>query len=257
MEMLDLIVITGASRGIGNAVANECSTFTKNIIALGSSDSIETLKFSSSTIGIKVDLQDIELVKIKMEKVLSFNILPMRVGVVLCASQLGSPGGLDNANFLEWNYIYRLNVLGNLQVLQSVIKLLPPQSTLRVVFLAGGGAAYAYPEFSAYALSKVATVRAVENLGVEFDKLNFDASIIALAPGAVSTDMLAKVIANGGMVKTKTEMTEPVNFISNFLTDRIKSRDLNGRFLHVRDNVDDEILKRDLKNTHFKLRRVE
>jgi NAD(P)-dependent dehydrogenase (short-subunit alcohol dehydrogenase family) len=176
---------------------------------------------------------------------------------VLCASQLGSPGGLVGADFLEWENIFRINVLGNLQVLQTVIEILPPKSILRVVFLAGGGAAYAYPEFSAYALSKVATVRAVENLGVEFNMLNFDASIIALAPGAVSTEMLAKVIANGGAVKTKTEMVEVVNFVRNFLLDRIRSRDLNGRFLHVRDNVDDDYLINNLNNTHFKLRRIE
>ena len=257
MEMLDLMVVTGASRGIGNAIASDFSSFTNRIIALSSSDLIEKLELKCSTSCIKVDLQDIELVKIKLQDVLNFNQAPLRVGVVLCASQLGSPGGFAKANLMEWDYIYRLNVLGNLQVLQSVIELLPPQSILRVVFLAGGGAAYASPDFSGYALSKVATVRAVENLGVEFDTLNFDASIIALAPGAVSTDMLAKVIANGGAVKTKTEISEPVNFIRNFLLDRIKSRDLNGRFLHVRDNVDDDFLKNNLKSSHFKLRRVE
>jgi len=257
MAILDLMVVTGASRGIGYAIANDGSTYTKNIIALGSSDSIETLKFKCPTIGIKIDLQDINLVKIKVQKVLSFNLTPLRVGIVLCASQLGSPGGLAKADFLEWDFIYRLNVLGNLQVLQSVVELLPPQSTLRVIFLAGGGAAYAYPEFSAYSLSKVATVRAVENIGEEFNTLNFDASIIALAPGAIATDMLAKVIASGGTVKTKTDISEPVNFSKNFLLDHIKSRELNGRFLHVRDNVENDLLTNNSKNTHFKLRRVE
>jgi NAD(P)-dependent dehydrogenase (short-subunit alcohol dehydrogenase family) len=257
MIKIDLMVVTGASRGIGNAIASECSSFTKSIIALGSSDASEKLDFKCPTFGIKVDIQDIKIVKEKLIKELKFGKSPLRVGIVLCASQLGSPGGLVGADFLEWENIFRINVLGNLQVLQTVIEILPPKSILRVVFLAGGGAAYAYPEFSAYALSKVATVRAVENLGVEFNMLNFDASIIALAPGAVSTEMLAKVIANGGAVKTKTEMVEVVNFVRNFLLDRIRSRDLNGRFLHVRDNVDDDYLINNLNNTHFKLRRIE
>ena len=68
--------------------------------------------------------------------------------------------------------------------------------------------------------------------------------------------MLAKVIANGGMVKTKTDISEPVEFVRKFVFDEIPSRTLNGRFVHVRDdvnNLDFSVLGDD----HFKLRRVQ
>jgi NAD(P)-dependent dehydrogenase (short-subunit alcohol dehydrogenase family) len=140
---------------------------------------------------------------------------------VLCASQIGSPGGLFTSNLNEWLELYKTNVLGNLCVLKQVISALSPEAFLRVVFFAGGGAAYGYPDFSGYALTKAATVRAVENVAMEFNEKKLNASIVALAPGAVATDMLAKVIANGGMVKTKTDISEPVEFVRKFVFDEI------------------------------------
>ncbi|MDA8150760.1 MAG: SDR family NAD(P)-dependent oxidoreductase [Nitrospiraceae bacterium] len=108
---------------------------------------------------------------------------------------------------------------------------------LRAVFFAGGGAAYGYPEFSGYALSKVAVVRSVENLAMELVSKGVDASVIALAPGAVATDMLSKVVAHGGVIKTRTDISEPTNFVRRFLSDEFDSKALNGRFLHVRDSI--------------------
>ena len=94
--------------------------------------------------------------------------------------------------------------------------------------IGGGDSAYGYPDFSGYSLSKVAVVRAVENIGIEFKKDYKNASIIALAPGAVSTDMLAVVESHGAEIKTRTSIDEPTNFVSNVILDKIPSIKLNG-----------------------------
>ena len=118
----------------------------------------------------------------------------------------------------------------------------------------GGGAAYGYPDFFSYSISKVAVIRSVENIGQEFIKDKLNASIVALAPGAIDTDMLKKVIANGGYIKTITDISEPITFINKFLLDIINSRLLNGRFIHVRDDLDKLLEK---KKDMFMLRRIE
>lgn len=79
----------------------------------------------------------------------------------------------------------------------------------RVVFFAGGGAACAYPLFSDCALSKVSTVRLVENLAVEYPP-STGFSFVALAPGAVATPMLSKVEADGG--PNATHYINPILF---------------------------------------------
>lgn len=252
--MLDLLVVTGGSRGIGASIATECAPLASQSVLIGSSELIHAKAQSCpNAISVQVDLAHFEDAKSKVVSAIG-NSRPMSIGVALCAATLGSPGGLLDGRLDEWERAYKCNVLGNLAVLSAVLSVMPQGASLRVVFLAGGGAAYGYPEFSGYALSKVAVVRAVENIGLEFTSKGLDASIIALAPGAVETDMLKTVIAHGGSVKTRTAVSEPTMFVRKFLTNGFPSSQMNGRFIHVRDAIQDDI---SLGDSHFKLRRVE
>ena len=252
--MLDLIIVTGASRGIGANIAEDYSSICKNIVVIGSSGKIEEVEIPNAT-PIKIDLHNYSNVKYRVSRAVARFKDVKSIGVVLCAAQLGKYGGLLQSNLKDWGDQYACNVLGNLAVIQACEPLIRQGAKLRVAFFSGGGAAYGYPEFSGYALSKVAVVRAVENLAMEFANLAYDASIIAVAPGAVATDMLAQVVYHGGTVKTYTDISEPTNFVRKFLTDEFDSKSLNGRFVHVRDNVTsvDFSINPDL----FKLRRIQ
>ena len=123
------------------------------------------------------------------------------------------------------------------------------------MFLAGGGAAYAYPLFPAYACTKAAVVRAAENLHEDL-KSKGDFAVVCLAPGAIDTDMLAAVRAAGAEVRTTVAVTDAVAAIVAFLGSA--STALSGRFVHVRDAWD-AVLEGtvDLTPDHWKLRRVE
>jgi hypothetical protein len=69
--------------------------------------------------------------------------------------------------------------------------------------------------------------------------------------------MLATVVSYGGMVKTKTDISEPVSFVRRFLLDLIPSRELNGRFIHVRDDVSQILNSGKGKPDLFKIRRIQ
>ena len=233
--MLDLLIISGASRGIGNSILEKCKNISKTIIAIGSSDDIFKIN-DDKIINLKLDLANY----VNIEKTVSFEVSKIKniknIGIVLCGAQIGEYGGLLDSDISYWENLYKCNVLGNLAIVKACSNEIKNGAKLKVAFFGGGGAAYAYPDFSGYALSKVATVRAAENLSVELSK--YDASVISVAPGAVATSMLDKVIKNGGVVKTKTDISEPTNFIYRFLTDDIFAKKINGRFMHVRDDVD-------------------
>jgi len=259
--MLDLLIITGASKGIGKSVASNLLPHSKIIVLISSSELIndfEDLKISRnhSVFKLQADISNFDDV---LKKVSSLNLHIEKcdkIGLVFCASQLGSPGGILEESMSEMSNLFNVNTLGNLNIFQFVIKKINSNCMLRAIFFAGGGAAYGYPDFFGYSLSKVSIVRVVENLAIEIKAIAVNTSIIALAPGAVATDMLAKVIASGGFVKTQTKITEPVNFVKKFLFDEIDSKNLNGRFLHVRDNLSKDI-PLNLSDNHFKLRRIE
>lgn len=257
--MLDLLIITGASKGIGGHIAERyngnCVRTLLTISSSGKNYHIDK-ETNNNLISLKLDLSHYQNVYEAVREYAS-NLGEIKsLGIVLCGATLGEHGGLFTSDLKDWEHSYQCNVLGNLAVVKACAKLMSQGIKTRVVFFAGGGAAYGYPEFSGYALSKVAVVRAVENVATEFVTLGYDASIVALAPGAVATDMLAKVVAYGGAVKTRTIIEEPANFVWNFLNDQLDTKNLNGRFIHVRDDllsIDWETIGSD----HFKLRRVQ
>jgi NAD(P)-dependent dehydrogenase (short-subunit alcohol dehydrogenase family) len=253
--LLDLLIVSGSSRGIGRKIVEDLSVLSRRTLGISSSRPNWNV-LNESIEMVQADLKNFQLVECLLKQKLIFSNKNPKIGIALCAAQIGEAVGIFDANFSEWNDLLKINLLGNLAIVKAVINSMPSDSKLRVVFFAGGGAAYGYPDFFGYGLSKVAVVRAVENIGIEFEARGIDASIIALAPGAVATDMLAKVIANGGHVKTRTEIDEPVRFVANFLLDKVASAKLNGRFCHVRDEIHN-LFMQDLDSSKFKLRRIE
>jgi 3-oxoacyl-[acyl-carrier protein] reductase len=256
MENLDLLIVSGASKGIGNKITLDLAPVANTVIGIGFTQAINENKFPENIIKLQLNLENFQEVESVLNNIVNLKA-KLKIGLVLCASQIGSHGGIFESNLEDWNRLFKINVLGNLALLKVVIKYLHPDSVLRVAFFAGGGAAYAYPEFSGYALSKVATVRATENIGLEFEKKAINASIIAIAPGAVNTEMLATVLLHGGVVKTKTDISEPVLFVRKFLFDQMPSRELNGRFLHVRDDFNQVLNTGNDNEDLFKLRRIQ
>jgi short-subunit dehydrogenase len=255
--MINKLILIGASRGIGRKFLETYNFNAAEILAVGSSEKIYELKKISTNIDIiKIDISNIGMFELEFKKWMSKKswIPPQNIGLVCFAATLGDPGGIDTFDYKSYQDLLNCNLLSHLSVISLLKKKINNLNSFRVIMFGGGGAAYAYPEFFSYSLSKVAIIRAVENIGQEFIRDKLNASIIALAPGAVDTDMLKKVIANGGQVKTKIHINEPIAFINKFLLDEIDSRLLNGRFVHVRDDLK-KILKK--KNDLFMLRRVE
>jgi NAD(P)-dependent dehydrogenase (short-subunit alcohol dehydrogenase family) len=258
---VDFAVITGAGRGIGRSIAEAVGGAGVQIVCISQSDACtataETIAHNGgSALAATVDISDLGRCECLVRETVD-RCQPKRIGVVLAAATLGTPGGLlDGSALADWDVVYRTNVLGNLAVLRGCLPRMRETGFGRVVALAGGGAAYAYPEFSAYALSKTAIVRAMENADAELRELgNF--SFVALAPGAVETDMLAKVRAAGGTVRTTTSVEEAVRFVSHFFAE--DARALSGRFIHVRDEWEKHLGPSPpaIPPNHWKLRRME
>lgn len=255
--MLDLVIVSGASKGIGLNIVKDLSIIANTIIGIGSSDKINNVELPSDRkslfVPCRMDLTNYDDVEKSLGRIMScFN--PSNLSIVLCGASIGEFGGLFASNLSEWNKLYKCNVLGNLAVIKACEKYIKTIKS-RIVFMGGGGGAFGYTDFSGYALTKAATVRTVENIGMEFDVNKYDASIIALAPGAVDTDILTKILASGGTVRTRTSIEEPTNFVRKFLLDEFDSKNLNGRFVHVRDDM--SINLSDANPDLFKLRRIQ
>jgi len=254
-----ITIISGASKGIGAAIASDLIELDHTFLLLsGQSDIIEE-KFNKKNVSKKkIEFENPTLVLEYVREFLKDQRKITQVNIVLCASRLGSHvSGALEFDLEEISNLFRSNLLGNISIIKAASEFIDAKSRLRIIFFGGGGAAYPYPEFFGYSLSKVATVRAVENLALLLKRVTEDVSIVALAPGAVKTEMLNKVIEKGGYVKTVTDISEPVSFVRRFIFDDIPSLELNGMFIHVRDELKD--IKGMVGNNSdiFKLRRIQ
>ena len=175
-----------------------------------------------------------------------------KIGLVLAASVLGPRNFEDLAG---WEECYRVNVLGNVAVYSGLLTRMLEHKFGRIVGFAGGGAAYAYPLFPAYAASKTAMVRTIENIQEDL-KGKGDFAAACLAPGANETNMLKQVRAAGAQVKTTVAISEPVSFVREFLF--CNECGFKGSFVHVRDDWRDYLNgEKKIDDKQWKLRRTE
>jgi len=173
--------------------------------------------------------------------------------VVNAAAVLGPSGRFDESTIDELSEVIDVNLIGTCAMTRWALSGMIEREYGRIVNFAGGGAAYSYPGFVPYALSKVAVVRFTEIVADELSSLNVDVTINVIAPGAVETDMLAEVRRSGGEVRTVTGVEEPVRLVAFLVSGR--SSHISGRFIHSRDAYEDSELFRDPEM--MKLRRTE
>jgi 3-oxoacyl-[acyl-carrier protein] reductase len=256
----DLVVVTGAGRGIGRAIALGAAKMGPSILCISKTGSaLETAAAiraaGGSAESLKADLSDYVGTGQAVADWLGDRPY-QRIGLVLAAGVLGPSGPLWQTSLEDWDRTWRVNVLGNLAVVQACLPRLRAGRFGRLLFFSGGGAAYAYPLFPAYAASKTALAREIENLHEDLKDLG-DFVVTILAPGAVDTQMLATVRAQGGEVRTTVPIEEPVAFACSFLS--TPNSGISGCFVHVRDDwksfLDNS--EKPASNDHWKLRRVQ
>src|SRR5258708_14774993 len=186
----EAFVVTGAGRGIGRAVALAVGRTGRPVLCISRTRSAEATSDAIRGAGGSAEALTLAIADhVDTERTLSAWIAqrPHRlIALVLAAAELGPRGPLAVADPSEWARTMGVNLLGNLAVVRGLLARMLDAGFGRMVFFGGGGAAYAYPVFPAYAASKAAVVRAVENLHEDLsDKGDFAA--VCLAPGAVET----------------------------------------------------------------------
>lgn len=257
---IDAVIVTGAGRGIGKAIAHQLADHGIPVLCISKSENAnktrdEIIAKGGSAFSIVHDLCDFDYIETEVSKWLSQSS-HRRVGLVLAAGILGPTGPIHETDLNTWNDIFSVNLLGNLAVYKGAAKHMLQNQYGRIVLFSGGGSAYAFPEFPAYSASKTAVVRTVENIHEDLkDKGNF--AVVCIAPGAVETDMLQDVRAAGAAIKSTTDISLPVNFVEEFLDST--QCVFSGCFIHVKD-----VWKEYLNNAEpvgaesmWKLRRIE
>jgi 3-oxoacyl-[acyl-carrier protein] reductase len=196
------IVITGASEGLGVAVAERCLAEGADVaICARSKERLERAGAALRAVarpGQRVIVTVADVANPQQVKALIADAareLGGIDGLVNNAGIYGPKGLIEEVDWIEWVRAIEINLMGTVLVCREVVPLFRSRGAGKIVNLSGGGATAPLPRLSAYAASKAAVVRFTETLSEELRGTGIDVN--AVAPGALNTRLLDEVIAAG------------------------------------------------------------
>ncbi len=188
-----IALVTGASRGIGKAIAIELAKQGADIIVNYSKDekgAVEVVheieKLGRKSVALKADVSDFESVK-KMadtikEKFSHLDILVNNAGVVMDKT-------LANMDVSEWKSVIKINLNSVYNVTRNVIPLLRPDG--RIINISSIVALEGNFGQTNYAASKAGIIGFTKSLAKEVSRNRI--TVNAVAPGLIETDILKAI----------------------------------------------------------------
>lgn len=189
-----LALVTGASRGIGAAVARRYAAEGAQLILVARSsggleeldDEIHEISGKNATL-VPLDLTDMDAIdQMGAAMFERFGRLDVLVGN---AGILGTIGPIHQATVNEWQDVIDLNLTSQWRLLRSCDPLIRASDAGRVIFVTSGAARGKRPFWSSYAVSKAGLEMMVRTYAAENEKSHIRANLVD--PGAVRTTMRA------------------------------------------------------------------
>lgn len=185
------ILITGANRGIGRAIAIELAKLPVNLLLgmrnIDLYDQIE-IQNAKSIKPIELDLSSKE----NIERFISKNKHDLKdLDILINNAGMFIAGPLQKQNIDEIFSMFQVNIVGLIQLTQSLLPILLSSKQAKIVNNASI-AGYVYlPDNSTYSATKAAIVAFSESLRRELENTNV--SVLHLVTPAVDTKMIKKV----------------------------------------------------------------
>src|ERR1700754_2329883 len=170
------VLITGASKGIGRAVAIELSGRGHRVIATARRP--ETLADLRVDQRLRLDVTDQESVDRAVQDAGDIDVLVSNAGETVRAP-------LESVPLSEVERLFQLNTLGALRVAQGVLPAMRARGAGRIVFISSIQGRLVLPMIGPYGASKWALEAIAETLAIETRHFGIKVSIVQ--PGAVST----------------------------------------------------------------------
>jgi NAD(P)-dependent dehydrogenase (short-subunit alcohol dehydrogenase family) len=228
-----IAVVTGASRGIGRAVALRYAAEGAHVIALARTvGALEELddeigKTGGSATLVPVDLNDLD----KLEAL--GPSLYQRFGkvdiFVANAGGLGTVGPVSHHEPKLWEETFRINVHANFRLIRSLEPALRLSDAGRAIFVTSGAARSNTAYWGAYAASKAA----LETMALTWanELVNTKVRVNLLSPGPIATRMRAAAFPG----EDPATLRKPEDIAGAFVDLALPSCTRHGELLSLRN----------------------
>ena len=220
--MSKILVITGASRGIGNALVQLASAYDHNVYAL--SRNIDQIKKTAQVHPIEIDITNENTILVFLDRLQKEGV---KIDVLI-----NNAGVLINKPFAEttaedFELLYRVNVFGLASLTRILIPQIDPKGhVVNISSIGGIDGSSKFPGLAAYSSSKGAVNILTELLAEEYKGTGPVFNSLAL--GAVQTEMLAKAFPGFQAPVTAKEIA---NYILKFALEG--QQFFNGKIIPV------------------------
>jgi NAD(P)-dependent dehydrogenase (short-subunit alcohol dehydrogenase family) len=193
-------LITGASRGLGEAIAREFWEAGASLLLVARSE--DALVKLAASLAVRegqnvqtfvMDLSQPDAAQIIHQELQSrFKHLDILVNN---AAIQGPVGPIWTNDMQAWHETLQVNLFTPVELIHWVLPNMIGLKSGKIINLSGGGAASPRANFSAYASAKTALTRFSETVAIELRGKGID--INCIAPGAMNTTMTSQVLEAG------------------------------------------------------------
>ncbi len=236
-----IALVTGASRGIGRAIAEDLIGRGWMVAALArDADELAALAAASpeSVLPLVADVTDSTAMAQAMAALTAIWRTPDLV--VANAGALTAVGPTWEADPDQWWHDMEVNVRGVFTTLRDVVPNMVERGSGRVIIMSSGMGRFPSPWTSAYGASKAAATHLASSVAAELAGTGVCA--FAISPGMVRTEMTQwpdALLAHRPELATLPDsafmpVSEATRLVAELAGGRFDA--LSGRFIHVRDD---------------------
>jgi len=190
-------VITGASRGIGAAIARVLAPRYQLILVARSAAKLQALaqELPTETLVLTADLADSQQTVALVEKIIAHTrTVSGSLAALINNAGLAHAAPLTRTTDADYHRLVAVNLTAPFVLSRGLLKLLLASEQARIVNIASTAALKGYSYTSAYSATKAGVVGLTRALAIEVAAK--DITVNAVCPGFTDTDIASDAIAN-------------------------------------------------------------
>lgn len=225
-----IALVTGASRGIGRAVALAYAREGAHVVALArTGGALEELDDCIRQAGGSATLIKLNLTHGEKIDALGPSLFE-RWGkldiVVANAGVLGPLSPLGHISEADWEGVLKVNLTANWHLIRTLDPLLRKSDAGRCIFVSSGAAQKCRPYWGPYSISKAALEALVKTYAAEVE--NTPVRVNMVNPGPIATDMRAKAMPG----EDPATLPKPEDIVETFITLALPQCTQNGELVN-------------------------